>query len=772
MSFRDLWDKATGRGSLLSEVATGLLLVFSLVLVVLYTWSFIPWSQWILWRYLGHFFAASLFLTTCFGLGLFLVERIDRGPHREDERVVLALGLGVLGSFLLIFVSGLLGLLGGTFFFVLPLVQGGIGALPLRRLIKRRRRARRRFGRPLIRARGALDAGALLLGFVGCVLLYAQLATPHNLGADTHWYHLPIAENYATSGEIRPSASGWYPGAYPQLANLIYTWAFCLPFGLLVDKTFLVSHLEFVFLLATLGSVGVLVRRISGRGRFPYAGAALFLFPGIFVYDSNLIGAADHVLAFFVPPLGVALFSFLRKRSDASAIVLGLLLSACALTKSQGIYFVPFAALCALYVMLRHRTFRAPLVLAAVALAATSPHWLKNYLWYGDPVYPLLHSVFPSPGTYDGAMDLLPQGIQEPRFRFQGTTAEFFEELFYTSFDFAFVPHNWKPFHGDRPVFGFLYSLLLPVLLFQKGVKRTLLLALGVQIGLAVWFATFQQDRYLQTLLPWMTVVTVVALHRVWERGVVLRIGAALLVSYQLAWGADLPFLRTHAMAGGSPLERTLELAPAAHEGQHDKRLRLWGFLQDAGKELPEDAFLLIHDVQERLGVGVPSVSDRLRWQSRIHHARVKTIRDAAKQIRTLQTSHVLWTIRPSLFQTDDLANEAAFADLVRRYAGEAKAFKNYRLAEWKEIDPGAAPARPLEVAVYSCDKRVKRGIYEVGKLARGKGPETPSLRKASHSDAVLIEAGCQRGRVPSAFSKFATFNEWQVWARNEPNPE
>lgn len=762
---RFVWSAARIR-----QGASALVLLCGLLLVSTWVNDFVPFSEWIAWRLALHFLASALFLVSCLGMGLSLLSLVDRSPSRTDERVVLSLTLGTLASFSLIFGAGLMGALGSTFFFVLPALQLALGGKALLSLFRHQSRVLSKFGFALFRPRTWPEASAVVLGLLGCLLLYAQMVTPANLGADTHWYHLPIAEHYATSGAITPFVEGWYPGAYPQLASVLYTWAFCLPFGVLADKTYLVSHLEWVFFLATLGSLGVLVRRVAGRGRFPFAGAVLFLFPGIFVYDSGLIGAADHILAFLVPPLGLALFRFLRLRTTGSAVVLALVLSTTALCKSQGVYFVPFAAGSALFVMVRYRELRAPLVLAAVALLATSPHWLKNWLWYGDPVYPLLHSVFPSPGTYEGAMDLLPQGLQEPRFRPQGSGMEFWGELFLTSFDFSFVPHNWKPFHGDRPVFGFLYTLFLPLLVFQKRAGRALFLALGVQCAIAVWFSTFQQDRYLQAALPWMVVVTAVGLHRAWTQGLLVRVLAGALVLFQFVYALDLPFLQTHAMAGGSPLTRTIRFAAAGHEGKHEDRLRIWGTLQDAAKVIPEDALLLMHDVQEQLGVGVPTISDRLRWQSRIHYARPKTARDAAKMLADLNTSHVLWPVTPSLFRVDDLANEVAFADLMTRFAGKSDRFGRFRVAAWSEVEPGRVPERALRVGVVSCQRHLRSGIYDVGVLARGGRPVGRLTRDSSGLDGLVLEKGCRKPQISrKGFSRFTGFDEWEIWSRRAP---
>ena len=111
------------------------------------------------------------------------------------------------------------------------------------------------------------------------VAVYLQVMTPLNVGGDSYWYHLPIAEHYATSGAIRPFAEGWYLGAYPHLASLLYTWASMSP-GDLFNHVTLSSHLEWALFLATLGGVGALARRLLGGTRVPFAGVAVSCFPG------------------------------------------------------------------------------------------------------------------------------------------------------------------------------------------------------------------------------------------------------------------------------------------------------------------------------------------------------------------------------------------------------------------------------------------------------------------------------------------------------------
>ena len=89
------------------------------------------------------------------------------------------------------------------------------------------------------------------------------VADPNNAAADSHWYHLPIAEHYVAEGAVRPFVEGWYQGALPHLASILYAWAFMRPWAGLFDHVELAAHLEFVLFLETLFCVAVLVRLMS-----------------------------------------------------------------------------------------------------------------------------------------------------------------------------------------------------------------------------------------------------------------------------------------------------------------------------------------------------------------------------------------------------------------------------------------------------------------------------------------------------------------------------
>ena len=114
-------------------------------------------------------------------------------------------------------------------------------------------------------------------------------------------------------------------------AAWLYTWAFTLPGFDLAEHIVLSAHLEFFLFLATLAGIPLLVERLLPKSRVRGAWAATFLFPGIFLYDSSLGVAADHVLAFWAVPIALTAFRFVRAWTPSRGVLLGAMLAGAAL---------------------------------------------------------------------------------------------------------------------------------------------------------------------------------------------------------------------------------------------------------------------------------------------------------------------------------------------------------------------------------------------------------------------------------------------------------
>src|SRR5690606_17017367 len=243
-------------------------------------------------------------------------------------------------------------------------------------------------------------------------MIYAFVLTPDNVMFDSRWKHLAIAESFAAHGGIFRFAEGWMFAARPHFASYLYTWAFLIPGGELFDRITLCGHLEFmIFAVTTMLGIPALARRLVPDADPKLVWVARFLFPGVFLYDSNLSIGADHIAAVFVIPIYIVTVDLIRGGfRTRNAVLVGMMTAGILLTKETAAAItIPSAAL-ALVVgagwhLYRTRRSGAPprvqvrILTAALAIVITglivsSPLWLKNILWYGDPLYPNFHRYF------------------------------------------------------------------------------------------------------------------------------------------------------------------------------------------------------------------------------------------------------------------------------------------------------------------------------------------------------------------------------------------
>jgi hypothetical protein len=726
-------------------VVPGALLLAAAAGALWWAGRFIPLRHWLFFRYLGYWALIALFVVPSWTAGLRLLSLVLPEPARLDERLLWGFALGVLAFFAGLFVAGMLGLYGRVFFFAWPALLLAWGGPPAWRELSRTRRHLRRFGFRLLLPRGPIEAVSAALLLVGTLGVYLQVVVPNNVGADAVWYHLPIAEHYAAAGAIRRFPEGWYNGTLPQLASILYTWAFQAPGGLF-DHMAVSAHLEFVLFLATLAGIGVLVRRLAGT-RAPFAGALMFLFPGFLIYDSSLIVGADHVLAFWAPPLALAVVRWGRSFTTRNALLVGLLTGAAMLTKYHALLFLAPLALWALAAAVRSRGARPLLVWGAVAIGVWSPHWAKNWLFYGDPLFPLLHRWLPSHPFPPGAAELMAEVLTPPQFRFTGTPAQKLIDLLTIPWSFSFVTHDWD-FHGQRQVFGSLFTCLLVALPFVRARLRLWLLIGAIHVGVLVWFATAHEDRYLQALLPAMTACAAALLIATWRRGAVARGAALLLVASQAIAGADVYFYRNHGMGGDNPLKLFVDYVSLEQRGQYADQTRVWGDLQenDLSRRVPRGSKLLAHHFTEKLGAGIPSVVDGKGWQGAIDYLTLRTPAATLALWRSLGITHVWWD--QSLPGRDDdlMAREAVFQHAAATFVPRTEVIHHYQFGP---LVPGAPPdraAEPTRIAWIGCGGDVPTGVYAPRGFAEGRGATDLGLTSRpalAGANVVLRRTSC-----------------------------
>jgi hypothetical protein len=771
------------RGTRLRVTVATTLLLGGAAFFAWFTNQFYPLRHWLFFHYARAWLCAGLFSVASLSAGLRILGYVLPGSLRLGERLVWGFALGVLAFFWGVFLAGLGGLYGRAFFYLWPMALLLFGGPKVLRWAVRTWVHLRRFGVRLLMPRGPIEALAALLGVLSLTAIYLALMAPGNIGADANSYHIPIAEHFVAAGRIRAFADGWYGGVFPHLTSILYAWALQGP-GSYSDRLAYCTHLEWALFLATLGGVAVLAGRLTRGRRLPFAGAAIFLFPGIYLYDSNLITGADHVLAFWAAPLALGLLRLGRTFSVPNALLAGVLSAAPMLTKYQGVYlFVP-AALFVLVVWVRARRMAPLLVWGLSGLLLSSAFWLRNWVFYGDPLYPLLHRYLPSHPFHAGAAALMDRVFADPQFVVTGTPVEKLLKTLRALVTFSFKPNDWGGFHGDKPVFGSLFTLLVPVLLFLRAPRRLWLLVVGTHLGIAVWYLTNHQDRYLQAIVPWMAACTAATLALGWQQGPVVRAGITALVSVQLVWGSDIYFIRTHAMLGDSPIRAVGELLGAAHQGRYAERFERSGSLQAIGDRLPPGATLLVHDVEEKLGARAETVLDSPGRQGAIDYLLLDSPRVVEALWRQLRITYVVWLPHWRGMGRDDLGREAVFDRALYQFMGTAEDQGHFRFAPVSSTPKDAIEvADPTRIAWLACREAPVLGIYSLAGL-RAQTPEVSladgvlggaPLDGLAAANAIVLDRTCPNlaaavAAIPAEFAVVTRPGEREVWVRTRPH--
>jgi hypothetical protein len=674
-----------------------------------------PIQAWLFWRYAGYWLACLLWSAACASFGHRVLMTLFGRPLPIREHWVTAFAIGVYGFFLGMFAGGVLGLYGRAFFYALPAAMLAAGAGPASRYFRRLARhwrARRRTAPPASPWLWPVFA----LGLLGLLLVYVAVIVPENAAYDTRWQHLAIAEHYAAEGAVRRLPEGWYIGTQPHLASYLYTWAFLRPGATLFDRIELAAHLELAVFIATVAGISAVVRCLLRGRRVELAWVGRFLFPAVFLYDGSLGIAADHVAALFAVPIATLSFRAWRRLDWRFSALLGMAAAGAVLTKyTAAAILLGFPVV---VVVVRSAIFavRAALAgfgrgtapprgwwLGTVAAAAsglvlTAPHWLKNLIWYGDPLYPVLHRWFtPRPWTPDSA-DRYEHAFVAQLWRPTKNWAGLKESLKVLG-TFSFVPNDWPRFHGAVPVFGSLFTLTIACLPWLKGTRRTWALVAGTHLGVFAWYWMHHQDRYLEAVVPWMAATTVAVLVLAWRAHRVARPFLGALCALQVVWGADVFFMPGHAMLQ-SPLKAAADLISSGYRKDFAGRERVMGGYTDVAAALPKGAKVLVHDHHTHLGIGAASVNDAVSTQGGISYAHLATPRAVYERLASYGVTHLLWVTGTSS-AGDSVAGDLVFFDFVLRYGREPRPVAGFTLARMPAEPPPDEP--PAEVAVFGC---------------------------------------------------------------------
>ena len=708
-----------------------------------------PIERWIFWRYLWYWLVSLVWLASCFSLGHAVIKRVLRSPLPVLEQVAMNFAVGLLGFFLLMFVGGLAHLYGPVFFVALPVVMLASGALPVYRYLRRLKR-----GLALAHARkplGFFPGNMLLwgLGAIALFLFYLPVIVPSHIAYDSSWYHVPIGEHYARSGGIERFREGWFAGAIPHLPSVIYCYAFLLPRGTLFDYVELCGHLEFASLLMMLPAIPALVRRLAPGARAHASWVAFFIFPNLFWYD--LLIGGDQFSAVWSAPICLALLRTFPKLSWRHGLLLACGIAGETLSKysASGILAGPAMAIGLRMLWLsgralwRERSLRAAgqalfggLVTGSAVLLLTTPFWLKNWIWYGDPVYPLLHDYLHSRlWNVDAATNFRDyttemQNWQPP----PGWPGR--KESFYAMFTHAFKTSEF----GSGPFRGVLFTLMCACMPFVRAPWRLWGTAIVLHIAIFFWFVQLHQDRYLMAFMPAMAAVVVAVAILAWRTSLAARVSLLALFAFHSIWGLGM-------FALGAPnydYRAVLDFVVAAASGAKNVGMGDLARWDAVNKSLPSRAKVLVHAMHFHTGVGHPSVQDWSRMQGGISYGRLDSPSAVYQLLQGMGVTHLVWQLN---WADDSISGDLRFYDFASKYTAP-HSVAGFSVGSMPKVPPPATPADPL-IAFLGCGDRYAPGLYPFSAMAipnprnQGQPPYPSPMQRVSPKtqDAIVAQA-------------------------------
>ena len=764
-------------------------------------------EQWLVWRLMPIWAYALLFNVACVALGAFLLRKLLQQRELPAlEELLQSMMLGLTAFVLAFYVCGVLRLFRPGVALALPLLFLAIGVKDARRLWSRVLgwRAGIATPKPVEQVLGSL---AVLGGCAALVFLYLEALDVSNINFDATWYHYPIAQDYAREGRLIPFWGDAHR-SFPHLTSMLHTWALLVPGMEHLPQHWMLSlHLEFGVVLWRMVGVAVLARWLLGGRDVRGLWAGFFLFPSIFIYDQAIGASADHFLGFFAAPALLAAARALKLLDVRWCVLLGVALGGHLLVKYQAIYlfggigFMVALRLGFLLVRGQMRKHRGTLQVddvpwrgllsgaGAIALTATlvsAPHFAKNTVYHHNPTYPFAQKVFTASypkkqagyykeEPYDGGFMPKYSGLERQKWAVGRI------------FSYAFEPAN-RNLTERRPYMGALLSLLLPCLLVIRH-KRRLLLTSGVLfVCFWVWANTAPNDRYLLSFYDLVIGAALALMVKVWELGVVARVGLVPLVALQLFWGGDAMLFY-----GRKELERALDLIGAGYKGSFEGRFEAKGAQRQITRATPPNAIILARNYKGLLGLDRTILGDGADLQDYIRYSHLKDAREFYDLIKERGVTHLLYPQGQRL--PERLNNVFLFNELFQRHAVNVRRFGSLRLAELPKAPP---PRSAPYLVLVSGVREYPEGIYRVEQLDVDKrvperfSPRPKPLERLSKTELAeqldkVSGMAIGRGKLPKApsealarFESVERFKSLEIYLRRrgqepveiEPKPE
>lgn len=398
---------------------------------------------------------------------------------------------------------------------------------------------------------------AVLINFLG--------ATTPPFEYDELEYHLGAPVEYIKNGRISFLPHNFYSNL-PQLTEMLYL------LGVVTRSLVAPKMLHWVFgILSALAVYGVASRLWSRRIGMT-AAALFYCLP--FVQDLSQTGRIDLATTFFAT---LAFGGVLLANDGNRWIWLGAMAAGCAVaTKWTAVAVVFLPSL--VFLLATRKSILLISGFCCVAGVGILPWLIKNLVLAGNPVYPLLHTHFPSPYWTDSQAALF-AFKHYAKFRDGG-----WKELGERLWQYSFIEN------GATPVL----LMTAPLVLLLRGIKGRLRRAVWLFVAAYAGWAllTFRPWRFLMPALPLAAAIGACALDSVgkWSRPFVL---AVILIGFS---GMGLSLLIDSEADRQPPQVSVLNLV-MGQVSQHDFQARLGRHVFEPivwmNDHLPENAKVL-----------------------------------------------------------------------------------------------------------------------------------------------------------------------------------
>jgi hypothetical protein len=461
-----------------------------------------------------------LILLISWGIGATIFDRIKsiRKSHLRNEFTESALGLGVVSYALL--TLGLFQLLTPNALFTLQVLLSGFVAPKVLKA----------FGESRIKWKALRDQFTgfprPILAIVVVSLFIGGLSFLNTLGPlwdyDGLMYHVLGPKMFLDHGGFFPQSDNWYVNG-PFAIELLFS--FGLPFG---DEV-LAKLIHFAYGVLFLGASWHLARRHLSTNQSWVTTGILLTVPTLPVWASfayiDLGWSAYEVLAV----LALVVWWEVRKPSDL--ILSGVFAGLAAGSKYLGLYGVALLFLFVMYISLREsRTLalRNLLTFSIPVLLLTAPWLFKNWIWLGNPVYPLF---FGGEGWSSQRLELYTVYLQS-------------FGVGRSLIDYLALPWNVYAQHEqfgavmnriDIPSILFPFSIFVFFKRKEEGIKALMAFAI---MRFVIWSVGSQQIRFLMPIYPILAIGTATILsdfglrmRNAWKDFPALLVGGLTLIT-------------------------------------------------------------------------------------------------------------------------------------------------------------------------------------------------------------------------------------------------